>query len=93
MRVRTGMARASLLLTLVWIVFTWGSSSRSGSGSAAGIWCGGIIFTSLIRGLIVRRDKVKREPMQWALRRSPRQLAVERVTAHLDMCCSLAFCW
>ena len=46
MRVRTGMAGASLLLTLVWTVFTWGSSSRSGSGSGAGIWCSGIIFTS-----------------------------------------------
>ena len=37
--VRTGTAGSSLLLTLVWIVFTEVSSSRSVSGLAAGIWC------------------------------------------------------
>ena len=42
----TGMAESTLLLTLGWIVFTEvSSSSRSGSGSAAGIsWCSGIIL-------------------------------------------------
>ena len=42
----TGMAGSTLLLTLGWIVFTEvSSSSRSGSGSAAGIfWCSGIIL-------------------------------------------------
>ena len=44
---RTGMAGSSLLLTLVWVAFAEASSSRSGSGLAAGIWCSGIIF---IRG-------------------------------------------
>ena len=43
--VRTGTAGSSLLLILGWIVFTEVSFSRSGSGSAAGIfWCSGIIF-------------------------------------------------
>ena len=44
-RVRTGTAGSSLLLTLVWIVFIGVSSlSRSGSGLAVGIWCSGIIL-------------------------------------------------
>ena len=61
MRMRTGMAGASLLLTLVWIVFTGVSSSRSDSGSAAGIWCSDIIFTrgqkinSLVTGILQQR--------------------------------------
>ena len=38
--VRTGTAGSSLLLTLVWIVFTEVSSSRS-----AAIWCSGAIFS------------------------------------------------
>ena len=42
----TGTAGSSLLLTLVWIVFTEVSSSRSGSGLATGVWCSGIIFTA-----------------------------------------------
>ena len=42
---RTGTAGSTLLLTLGWIEFTEVSSSRSGSGSAAGIfWCSGIIL-------------------------------------------------
>ena len=49
-RVRTGTAGSSLLLTLVWIVFTEVSSNRSGSGLAAGIWCGGIIYSSRADG-------------------------------------------
>ena len=57
--VRTGTAGSSLSLTLVWIVFTEVSSSRSGSGLAAGIWCSGIILTTS-RGLMARRDRVKR---------------------------------
>ena len=38
--VRTGTAGSSLLLTLVWIVFTEVSSSRS-----AAIWCSGAIYS------------------------------------------------
>ena len=51
MRVRTGTAGSSLLLTLVRIAFTEVSSaSRSGLGLAAGIWCGGIIYCSRADG-------------------------------------------
>ena len=59
--VRTGTAGSSLLLTLVWIVFTEVSSaSRSGSGLTAGIWCSGIIYSLRADG--PRGTKVMRQP-------------------------------
>eukprot|EP00964_Phaeocystis_antarctica_P154281 scaffold122907_cov42-Phaeocystis_antarctica.AAC.1 len=53
--VRTGTAGSILLLILGWIVFTEVSSSRSGSGLAAGIfWCSGIILLRLRKKIRVR---------------------------------------
>ena len=53
-RVRTDTAGVILLLMVVWIVFTGGSSGRSASGMAAGICCSGIFLTTS-RGLMTRR--------------------------------------
>lgn len=43
--VRTDTGGVILLLMVVWIVFTGGSSGRSASGMAAGIWRSGILLT------------------------------------------------
>ena len=44
-RVRTDTTGVILLLLVVWIVE--GSSGRSASGMAAGIWCSGVFLTTI----------------------------------------------
>ena len=77
----TGMAGSTLLLTLGWIVFTEvSSSSRSGSGSAAGIsWCSGIVFY-FSRADDPRGNKVVAATRWWA----PRRRGCRRVARSLQ---------
>ena len=86
----TGTAGSSLLLTLVWIVFTEVSSaSRSGSGLAVGIWCIGIIYSSRADGAVATCDKRRREKPPYDL--ATLEVIVTKVTSNSNKIVTFGF--